>query len=105
MKELLRNKYFKFGVAGVPYLLWVIWVGNYWLLLGLPIVFDIYVSKKVNWAFWKKRNGKNSTLIEWLDALIFAVIAVTLINIFLFQNYRIPTPQWKRPCWWVIILL
>ena len=37
----------------------------------------------------KKRNGKNSTVIEWLDALIFAVIAVTLINIFLFQNYRL----------------
>ncbi|MCB0799554.1 MAG: S26 family signal peptidase, partial [Bacteroidales bacterium] len=96
MKELLQNKYFKFGVAGLLYVLWVIWVGNYWLLLGLPVVFDIYVSKKVNWAFWKKRNRKNSTLIEWLDALIFAVIAVTLINIFLFQNYRIPTPSMEK---------
>lgn len=46
MKELLRNKFFKFGIAGVLYLLWVIWVGNFWLLLGLPIVFDIYVSKR-----------------------------------------------------------
>ena len=96
MKELLRNKFFKFGIAGVLYLLWVIWVGNFWLLLGLPIVFDIYVSKKVNWAFWKKRHGKNHVVIEWLDALIFAVIAVTLINIFLFQNYRIPTPSMEK---------
>lgn len=96
MKELLQNKFFKFGIAGVIYLLWVIWVGNFWLLLGLPIVFDIYVSKKVNWAFWKKRNGKNNIIIEWLDALIFAVIAVTLINIFLFQNYRIPTPSMEK---------
>lgn len=96
MKELLHNRYFKFGVAGILYLLWVIWVGNYWLLLGLPIVFDIYVSKRVNWSFWKKRNGKNSTIVEWLDALIFAVIAVTLINIFLFQNYRIPTPSMEK---------
>jgi len=96
MKELLHSKYFKFGVAAVLFILWVIWIGNFWLLLGLPIVFDIYVSKKVNWAFWKKRNGKNSTVIEWLDALIFAVIAVTLINIFLFQNYRIPTPSMEK---------
>ncbi len=96
MKELLHNRYFKFGVAAVLFLLWVIWVGNFWLLLGLPIVFDIYVSKKVNWAFWKKRHGKNSTVVEWLDALIFAVIAVTLINIFLFQNYRIPTPSMEK---------
>ncbi|TFG36141.1 MAG: S26 family signal peptidase, partial [Nitrospirales bacterium] len=77
MKELLHNKFFKFGVAAVLYILWVIWIGNFILLLGLPIVFDIYVSKKVNWAFWKKRNGKNHAVIEWLDALIFAVIAVT----------------------------
>ena len=96
MKELVNGKYFKFGVVAVLYLLWVIWVGNFWLLLGVPIVFDIYVSKKVNWAFWKKRNGKNNAIIEWLDALIFAVIAVTLINIFLFQNYRIPTPSMEK---------
>lgn len=96
MKDLLQNRYFKFGVAAVLYILWVIWVGNFWLLLGLAVVFDIYVSRKVNWTFWKKRHGKNSTVIEWLDALIFAVIAVTLINIFLFQNYRIPTPSMEK---------
>ena len=96
MKKFLESKYVKFGIVAVIYLLWVIWLGNYWFLLGLPVVYDIYVSKKVNWAFWKKREGKNSTVIEWLDALIFAVIAVTLINIFLFQNYRIPTPSMEK---------
>lgn len=80
----------------MAYILWVIWVGNYWLLPGLGIIFDIYVSKKVNWAFWKKRGVKNSTVIEWLDALIFAIIAVTFINIFFFQNFRIPTGSMEK---------
>lgn len=93
MLEMFKNKYFKFGVAGTLYLLFVIWLHNYWYLLGLPILFDIYVSRKVNWTFWKKREGKNNAVIEWLDALIFAVVAVTLINIYLFQNYKIPTPS------------
>ncbi|MGC9342200.1 MAG: S26 family signal peptidase, partial [Bacteroidales bacterium] len=53
----------------------------------------MYITKKVNWTFWKKRDGKNNAIIEWLDALIFAVVAVTLINIYLFQNYKIPTPS------------
>jgi len=96
MTSILSNRYFKFAVAALIYLLVVIWIGNYWLLIGLAIIFDVYISEKVNWAFWKKRNGKNSTLIEWLDALIFAVIAVTLINIFLFQNYRIPTGSMEK---------
>jgi signal peptidase I len=56
----------------------------------------MYISGKVNWTFWKKRNGKNSSFVEWMDAVIFAVIAVSLINIFLFQNYRIPTGSMEK---------
>lgn len=94
--KILNNKYFKFGIVALLYILFVIWVGNFWLLFGLAIIFDIYVTKKVNWTFWKKREGKNSTFIEWLDALIFAVIAVTFINIFFFQNFRIPTGSMEK---------
>ncbi len=96
MTDLFTRKNIRFAIAALLYLIVVIWIGNYWLLLGLPVIYDIYVTEKVNWTFWKKRHGKNSTFIEWLDALIFAVIAVTLINIFLFQNYRIPTPSMEK---------
>lgn len=96
MINLLQPRYIKFAIVAIIYILVVIWIGNYWLLLGLGIIFDLYISEKVNWTFWKKRHGKNSSFIEWLDALIFAVIAVTLINIFLFQNYRIPTPSMEK---------
>ena len=93
ISKLLKHKYLKFGVAVVIYILFVIWLKNYWFFFGLPIIYDMYVSKKVNWSFWKSRKKKNNVIIEWLDALIFAVVAVSLINIFLFQNYKIPTPS------------
>jgi len=93
---MLKNEYFKFGVIVFLYLVWVVWVGSWWLLLGVPILFDTYITKKVNWTFWKKRNGPNNKVVEWLDALIFAVFAVTLINIFLFQNYKIPTGSMEK---------
>jgi signal peptidase I len=93
MKKIFNNKYTRFGIAAGLYILFVVWLKNYWFLFGLPVIFDMYVSKKVNWTFWKKRNKKNHIIIEWIDALIFAVIAVSLINIFLFQNYKIPTPS------------
>ena len=96
MKKVFKNRYVQFGLAAVLYILFVIWLKNYWFFLGLPIIFDMYVTKKVNWTFWKKRNKKNSVVVEWLDALIFAVIAVSLINIFLFQNYKIPTPSMEN---------
>jgi len=96
MNELFTRKNIRFAIAAFLYILVVIWIGNFWLLIGLGVIYDLYISEKVNWTFWKKREGKNSAFIEWLDALIFAVIAVSLINIFLFQNYRIPTPSMEK---------
>lgn len=91
-----RQAIINFSIAAIIYLAWVVWLGNFWFLLGLPIIFDIYITKKVNWSPWKKKEGKNHWLVEWLDALIFAVVAVTLINTFLFQNYKIPTPSMEK---------
>jgi signal peptidase I len=96
MDKILSHKYFNFALASFFYILVVIWIGNFWLLAGLVVLYDVYVTGKVNWTFWKKRHGQNNAFIEWLDALIFAVIAVTLINIFLFQNYRIPTGSMEK---------
>lgn len=95
-KNIKRRNYIKFAIVAVLYTLWVIWVGSFWLIIGLGVIFDIYVSKKVNWTPWKKRNQKNSAVIEWIDAIIFAVLAVTFINIFFFQNYKIPTPSMEK---------
>ncbi len=94
--EILKNKYFKFSVTTVCYVLWVVWLDNFWWLLGEIIIFDSYITGKVNWTFWKKRKGRNSTVVEWIDALIFAVIAVTYINIFFFQNFKIPTGSMEK---------
>jgi signal peptidase I len=94
--RFIKNKYVRFAIAAVLYILFVIWLENYWFLFGLVVIFDIYITQKVNWTPWKKRHGKNSALVEWIDALIFAVVAVTLINIFLFQNYKIPTGSMEK---------
>lgn len=75
----------------------IIWLGNYWLLLGLPILFDVYISKKVHWAFWKKKGvKKQSVAVEWIDAIIFAVVAATLIRMFFFEAYTIPTSSMEK---------
>ena len=96
--DFLKNRWFKFALYGGLYLLWVIWLGNYWWLLGLAVIFDIYVTKKVKWAFWsrKSKNGKKSALVEWTDALVFAIVAATFIRIFFFEAYTIPTSSMEK---------
>lgn len=97
MREILTNKWFKFSIVLLIYLLFALWVRSWWLLLGVPIIFDIYISKKVHWAFWKKKGVKKQTkVVEWIDALIFAVIAATLIRMFLFEAYTIPTSSMEK---------
>ena len=56
MKEFLSNKWFKFGIVALLYTLWVIWLRNLWWLIGVAVIYDIYISKKVHWAFWKKKD-------------------------------------------------
>ena len=85
IRELYGNKWVRFGFWAVLYTLWVIWIRNWWWLFGLIVIFDLYITKKVKWAFWKKKykeGEKRNALLDWLDALIFAVIVVSFINIF-----------------------
>ena len=94
LKELYHNKWARFGFWAVLYVLWVIWLGNYWWLFGLVPIFDGHITKKVKWLFWKKdykEGEKRNALLEWLDAIIFAVVVVTFINTFFFQAFKIPS--------------
>ncbi len=99
MKNLLTNKWFKLILVGLIYSLWVIWIESYWWFLGLAVLFDIYITKKVHWAFWKKKNppnGKQTKVVEWIDAIIFAVIAATVIRMFFIEAYTIPTSSMEK---------
>jgi signal peptidase I len=42
------------------------------------------------------KNHKKSTAREWIDAGVFAVVAATLIRIFIFEAYTIPTGSMEK---------
>ena len=99
LKEFIHNKWTRFGFWALLYILWVIWLENYWFLLGLGVIFDIFITKKVHWNFWKKRykeGEKHSAWNDWLDAIVFAVIVVTIINTFWFQAFKIPSSSMEK---------
>src|ERR1700756_4929179 len=55
----------------------------------------------MNWKFWTKKKDKpakkkKSATREWVDAIVFAVIAATLIRTFFIEAYVIPTPSMER---------
>lgn len=99
MREILTNKWFKFAVVALLYSLWVIWMESYLWFFGVAVIFDMYITKKVHWSFWKKKNppdGKQTKVVEWIDAIIFAVIAASFIRMFFIEAYTIPTSSMEK---------
>ncbi|MDR1199435.1 MAG: signal peptidase I [Prevotellaceae bacterium] len=94
--DTFRNKWVKFGTVSVLYILFVIWLRSPLWFLGLAVIYDIYISKKVKWAFWKDKKGEAKGLRGWADAIIFAVVAVTFIRIFFIEAYTIPTGSMEK---------
>lgn len=86
----------KFAVVLVLYLLFLYWVESWWGLIVVPFIYDAYISKKINWQWWKDSEGPVRFIMSWVDALVFALVAVYFINLFFFQNYVIPSSSLEK---------
>ncbi|MEA4840644.1 MAG: signal peptidase I [Bacteroidales bacterium] len=92
-----KAKWIRFGIWGMITIIFSLWTRSGWWLLALPFFFDLYISRFFPWGFW--RNSKNKTfksIMDWTDAIIFALVAVYVINIYFFQNYQIPSSSLEK---------
>ncbi len=103
IKAFFRNKWVGFALAAILYTLWfVVWTGNLWMLLGLPVIFDLYISRLFYRYVWHRntelcqRSKAYKTLYEWVNAIVFATVVATLVHLFIFQMYVIPTSSMEK---------
>ena len=92
----MKVQWTKFVAVLVLYLLFLLWVESWWGLLVIPFIYDIYITKKINWQWWKDTEGPVHFVMSWVDALVFALVAVYFINLFFFQNYVIPSSSLEK---------
>ena len=55
----------------------------------------------MNWKFWNKNNTveakkKKTKTREWVDAILFAVVAATIIRVFFIEAYTIPSGSMEK---------
>ena len=86
----------KFIIVLILYLLFLYWVKSWWGLLVVPFIFDVYITKKIKWQWWKEAEKPVKFVMSWVDALVFALVAVYFINQFFFQNYVIPSSSLEK---------
>ncbi len=89
-------KWTKFVVVTVLYLAFLYWVESWWGLIVIPFIFDVYITKKIKWGWWKKLENPARTIMSWVDAIVFALVAVYFVNNFFFQNYQIPSSSLEK---------
>ena len=92
----MKVQWLKFIVVLLLYLLFLYWVKSWLGLIVVPFIFDVYITKKIKWQWWKDSEGPVKFIMSWVDALVFALVAVYFINLFFFQNYVIPSSSLEK---------
>ena len=96
-KEVNKKKqWIKCIIVLVLYLLFLLWVKSWWGLIVVPFIFDAYITRKIRWQWWRDAERPVRFLMSWVDAIVFALVAVYFINLFFFQNYVIPSSSLEK---------
>ena len=94
------KKHILFIVYCIGYILLVKLTGLDWFYFGVLAIADAFYWKYMNWTFWKKRakreKKKRSFIAEWTNAVVFAVVAATLIHTYIIQPFTIPTSSMEK---------
>lgn len=92
------KKYILFLLAGIAYLLLVLWFGWYILLPGLLLIFDHFITGYIPWRLLKKIKLPPALkeFLNWLAAVIAAILIVLAIRTLLIEAYTIPSPSMER---------
>ena len=102
--EKMLGKFFKvilFIIATIIWSLFVYLIDGEWLYFAPLIAGDILFWETISWQFWQKKKKKpkkkkKGELRSWFDAILFAVIAATILRTFLIEAYTIPTSSMEK---------
>ena len=93
----MKKPIIKCTIALTLYLLFLLWVGSWWGLLVVPFIIDVYITKKIPWSWWKKsKSPVVRTIMSWVDAIVFALVAIYFVNLYFFQNFVIPSSSLEK---------
>lgn len=92
-----RKDIIKLSIYLTLYILFLVWVGSWLGALVIPFIIDNYTTRIVPWGWWKKSNNVIvRKIMSWVDAIVFALVAVYFVHLYFFQNYVIPTSSLEK---------
>ena len=96
-KKVTWKDWAKMLIFVALYIWFLAWVDAWWGLIVVPFIFDAYITRKIPWTWWKElENPVTRTIMSWVDAIVFALVAVSFVTIYFFQNYTIPSSSLEK---------
>lgn len=84
------------SLVTVLFILFALWAGLGWFVV-LPFVVDYYFFGYINWTWYRRIKNKSLRGVVSLVAdLLFAVIAVSVLSLYFFQNFTIPSSSLEK---------
>ena len=97
LERVKKTRWIRFGIVAFLFIMWVIWLGSWWVILFLPLLADIYLTHYIPLNWWKKSNNKTLRYVMgWVDAIVYALVLVYFIFIYIGQNYKIPSSSLEK---------
>ncbi len=97
IRQIKKTRWIRFAIVTAIFLIWVAWLGNWWVILLLPLLFDIYITGYIPFTWWKKSENKMFKMVmSWVDAIVYALILVYFVFTFIGQNYQIPSSSLEK---------
>lgn len=60
IRETKTTRWIRFGIVSLIFLLWVAWMGTWWLAVFGLLLFDIYITGYIPFTWWKKSKSPPS---------------------------------------------
>lgn len=103
LRDLFSNKWLRFSVVTIVYvLLFLVWARMWGMIIGVLVIYDLYISKFYYRLFWrrhlelKKKRMAYKSIMGWVEAIVFAVVVASLIRIYFVEMYVIPSPSMEK---------
>ena len=97
LRKIVTRDWITLGIVLSLYLLFLYWVESWWGLLLVPFIIDFHTTRFINWYWWRKSSRWYvQTIMTVIDIIVFVLVTVYFLNLYFFQNFRIPSSSLEK---------
>ena len=74
----MKVQWAKFAIVLALYLVFLLWLKSWLGLIVVPFIFDIYITKKIRWQWWRDTEGPVRFIMRWVRTIYFCLNCIHL---------------------------